>query len=284
MAYNTETQIYELTRWPSPYDGSTLPENQRFLSYNIIAMELLKPFTNKKKTSNFFINNTYQYPSSLEFDTYSHSLSAKQGTMVLYLSGQKLIQNLHYTYSYEFKRFRLLSIEPPPGSTVIGVLHCEYVPESDDDSYLYETFSAQFLKNNGLIVRREPSSYIYEIINLSRGAVENAWSFLKKDPPLWVGGFENQNLGSNNLIKYITAISSTHINELITELVALNDYINLRFAEAVTIDFPANIVDENTLSGDMLSSIMLTLNEIETKFNLILENEENHSLLDLTGV
>jgi hypothetical protein len=97
-----------------------------------------------------------------------------------------------------------------------------------------------------------------------RTGIEDAWAFMLKEKPLWIGGADNQNFGSNSLIKYITPISLTHIIEVGEEIIALNDYINLKFKHPIEIDFVLPTDSSSLMTEDLIKKLMIALNSIET--------------------
>jgi len=279
MAYNSNTQQFNLTLWPSPINGEPLPEGDRYLGYNTVAFELLKATQDKKSSMDFFSTNYYQYPKVSNWNKYIHSLLAKPGTMVLLHNGTPLELNVNYTYNYTDRTFHIQELNVDEDQSHIGILHVQYTP--DRSEYLFGTLTAAMLKRNGTKIKRVMTNYVYEIVSSLRTGIEDGWKFLKQNPPLWVGGPDNQGLGSENLIKYLTPISATHFNEIIQEITSLNQYINDKFGISIVESYPSEVIAQQAVDEELIEGLMKGLNDIEDNLNTVLGDTDNHQYLEI---
>lgn len=279
MGYNSETDTYDLTRWPGPVDGILLPPGEKWLSYNYIKFELLKPSLSPADNLSFWQSNGNAYPSSLEFDSYFNFLEPRIGTMVLKQNGRVLEQNVSYRYSPSQKRFRLIYLVPAPGDNDIGILHCEYIPAELE--LLYQDIPLNRRKAEGVVIERRFTPFVMEIVDELRRGVDNLWKFMKAVPPLFTGGEENQSRGFNNLIKYVTPISVTHYRELARELDLINGLMNLRFSRSISLTIPETIETTDLLGEELLGSLMLALNQLEEQMDAILTIPSNREFLNV---
>jgi len=263
MAWDLDQKTYLPTLWPSPYDGNPLPPADAFVFFNTVGFDILRPFPRKNENLNFFQQYNFQLPSSLVQDIYLTTLSAVQGSLVLYQNKKLLTLNTHYTYDYSTRKIRLIHLVPSEGETTIGIVYARYIPL--DTSILYSEEDLDIMgKTYAVVFHRETTQYVYEHVNGLREAIESAWKFLRKDPPLWVGGPDNQNFGANNLVKYVTPISITHLASIATEIIALNDYCNLKFGRAITVDFSVPTDPTALMTEDLVKRFMVAMGALES--------------------
>jgi hypothetical protein len=263
MSWNIANMLYEPTTWPAAYDGADSLPGETLVNFNLVEFDIIKPSQKRKDNIAFFTPYKYLFPSSLVQDTYFSSLDALKGTLDLYLNQTKLELNTHYTYSYTTKKFRLIHIVPEDGKETVGVLYAKYIPATREIRYS-DLDIATLNKKYNVNFRRESTGFFYEMMSKLRTGIEDAWAFMLKEKPLWIGGADNQNFGSNSLIKYITPISLTHIIEVGEEIIALNDYINLKFKHPIEIDFVLPTDSSSLMTEDLIKKLMIALNSIET--------------------
>lgn len=270
MGYNKLTNKYEPSLWISPADGSLLDAGEIYLSYNYVIHEFLNSGLRKKKSDfkNFLARYDYGYPSSLtpNSDTYYNLIEAADGTMSLFLNNRELVLNTHYTYSYKYNKFTLINLDTTEKN--IGLLSCKYRPK--DKKYLFGDVNIDPLIGNTVKIKKIPSIYIFETINSIRYSLENIWHFLKKEKPLWVGGINNQQSSSNNLIKFITPVIDIHILEILDEIKKLNEYINFKYSSSFIFNNQISVNENSFLDGVLLKNIMEIIYNMEKKLDELL--------------
>lgn len=279
MSFSKDLNKYVLTKWPAPVTGELLSEGSKEVNYNKVCFDVLRPLKTKNANLAFFQKNNYLSPDSLETDTYETQLFVIDGTLDVWLNDKKLTLGEQYTFSPSFKRIRLINIVNP--NDVLGLLYATYVPS--DPNFLYGEMDSLFYTRYGVKLVKLSTNYIYEILTQLRLGIQNAWLFLKKTEPVWVGGIQNQQTGRDNLIKYKTPITNNHWNEIITELGFLNNYLIKTFTYSITLDIAEKLEANYPLIDTDVLTLMKGLNDIETNLQLIYEGESFNDLIDPNG-
>lgn len=279
MGWVKEDKRYALTQWPSPFDGATLPESKQNIFYNRVVFDILRPFELRSENLAFFQEYNFRFPSSLIRDSYNTTMKARSGTVEVYQNGRKLTAGTHFTYNSSLRKVRLIHVVPTGDSTDIGIVYAKYVPLSPDVLFSDDTID-NLNKKYGVTFQRVSSGASYDLVAGLRHGIDDAWLFLKQNRPLWIGGPDNQNRGSNNLIKYITPISLLHINEISTELSSLNDYLNFEFGEAIETSFTMPTSNSDFLLEETIKGMMVALNSIEDILQRLSQNPDNDTKLD----
>jgi len=279
MAFSKDLNRYVLTKWPSPVTGELLDEGTREVNYNKVSFDVLRPLKTKSANLSFFEKNKFLSPDSLETDTYETQLFLIDGSLDVWLNDKKLEQNTQYTFSPSFKRIRLLNVVNPSGP--LGLLYATYVPS--DSNFLFGELDSLFYQRYGVKISKLSSNFIYEILVSLRIGIQNAWLFLKKTEPVWVGGIQNQQTGRDNLIKYKTPITNNHWNEIITELGYLNNFLIKNFSYSITLDISNDLISTQPLIDSDVLSLMKGLNDIETNLQLIYEGGSYNDSINPNG-
>jgi hypothetical protein len=246
------------------------------LSFNIVEFELLKPYQNSgTKSRTFWKNNNWTFPGTSEHSIYYHSIPAEDGSFELFQNTIPLEENVQYTYSRTNQRVTFINNT----TTNSGIFHCRYIPESS--SLKFGTIPKSTIRTKGLTVNKVGSAYYYELIKSMRLAIENLWTFLKKDTFPWVGGIQNQTTGRDNIIKYITPITNTHLAEIVREIEALNQYIGLKFNASVQTNYPKEIDKSFKITTKNIEDMLLSINEIENVMTTVANINKFKSELNL---
>lgn len=281
MAFSKEFNKYILTQWPSPINGDLLNEDIREINYNKISLDILKPLKTKPTNLTFFEKNKFSHPDSLTSDTYYIQFKIIEESLEVFLNDKKLLLNEDYTYSNSFKRIRLSNLITNNDKN-IGILFASYVPE--DPKITFGLIDERFFQKYPVKIVKLSTNYLYEILINLRTGIENCWAFLKKTPPIWVGGILNQESGRDNLIKYKTPISNIHWAEILDELNFLNLFISENFSYNIVMNIPDRYEVNDILSDQEVLGMMEALNGLEKNLQNMYKSNNFNEFINPNGI
>jgi hypothetical protein len=259
MSFIKNQNRYKQTQWPSPINGELMDEGTKFMSYNRVELEIPKTEANKQRALRFFAQNRYQHPNSDITNSYRIQFKSVPGTFQLYLNENLLTPEVQYSYNNSLQRVRFITLNQD--KDYVGLITAKYTPA--DEKILYSEDIKRLKEIHGVIFKKIPTTYIYEILNLCRTAIHNIWLFLRVDPPIWVGGLKNQDIGRNNIIKFVTPVSVIHWKQVLNELRIINDFLNFRFNYNVNIRTEFDFIENQILKLDDMSDLVNIINSIE---------------------
>lgn len=193
MAYS------KIVIWPSPFDEQKLPSGVYGMSYTYVECDVpLYEFSRELWTLSPVFGG---FDLSQDDSIFYTSTYYRKNSLKLFANGQQV------QVTEDTRRNK--NVIRVDANLVRGKdLYCKYIP-----SRFNESIGDQKERLDGLYGIKSQvrySSKIREVLQLSRQYVNHMAKAIDVEPPLWVGGIGNQDLGdTDNLIPKLTPIDIT---------------------------------------------------------------------------